>query len=262
MIRALHDILDPKCAMGQGPMHRLDVRLKLIVSLALVAAVVLSTRPALPLAVFGLCTILTLSMGVRFHNVLHRLLAPIVLAALVCILQATMTGQTPLWIVPVGSWHVTLTAEGVASGVRIACRVLGSISAVMVLCSFSPAYEIFAALRWARLPRSWVAIATLMYRYIFTLMEQAQSVQAAQRVRMGYGQWRRSLASASDLAGIVTLRSIDQAERTHEAMIARGYRGQMLTPPLESFGAARWTVLAGCLSLVTAAYLMAERVIL
>ena len=144
-------------------------------------------------------------------------------------------------------------------GGLIASRVLGSVSVIVVLCMVTLAGDIFSALRWARLPRTWVELAMLMYRYIFTLFEQATSVLSAQKIRLGYAGLRRSLRSMGNLGGVVILRSIDQAERTHEAMVARGYEGLLPIPEPPVLSRRDLWLLGGCLAAIAAAYFLAER---
>jgi cobalt/nickel transport system permease protein len=111
-------------------------------------------------------------------------------------------------------------------------RVLGSVSVVLLLSSVTPAHRIFHSLRWLGVPRGWVEIAALMYRYTFTLLDQTADVLAAQRVRLGYSGLKRSLASLGVLAGAVIVQSMEQATRTYEAMSLRGYQGHMPFGPL------------------------------
>ena len=157
-----------------------------------------------------------------------------------------MIGTTPLISFDVGPWQFILTKEGLLDGGLIASRVLGSVSVIVVLCMVTPAGGIFAALRWARLPRTWIELAMLMYRYIFTLFEQATSVLSAQKIRLGYAGLRRSLRSMGNLGGIVLLRSIDQAEKTHEAMVARGYEGLLPMPTPPALRRRDLCLLGGC----------------
>ena len=96
----------------------------------------------------------------------------------------------------------------------------------------TPAHRIFHALLWFRIPQGWVEIAMLMYRYIFSLLDDTADVAAAQRVRLGYNGTRRSLSSIGSLAGAVIIRSLDQAAHTHEAMSLRGYGGLIPFAPL------------------------------
>ena len=123
---------------------------------------------------------------------IYRLTAPLGIVAVVCLLRALMTGTTPLASLPLGPWRLVVSREGLLDGAQIAARALGSVGAIVVLCTFTQAHEIFAGLRWARLPRTWIEIAMLMVRSIFTLFEQAASVLSAQKARLGHATYRRS----------------------------------------------------------------------
>jgi cobalt/nickel transport system permease protein len=197
-----------------------------------VLAVVLSGRPWFPLGVAACSAAWWVAAGLPLRTGILRLAAPLALAAAAAIPRAFLTGTTPLWSFALGPWEITATREGVLAGGLVAARILGSVSVLLVLCAVTPPHRIFGALRWAGVPRTWVEIAMLMYRYLFTLLEQAQNVRAAQALRLGYAAPGRAVRSAADLAGIVVLRSLDQAERSLEAMTARGCEGSLQIPPL------------------------------
>ena len=129
----------------------------------------------------------------------------------------------------------------------------------MILCHGTPAAEILAALRWARVPRTWIEIAVLMYRYLHVFLEQAACVASAQRVRLGYSSLRRSFQSLGSLAGMVILRSLDQAEKSHEAMTARGYQGHLPLPAMPALPWRQAAVACAGVVVIAAAYVLAER---
>jgi cobalt/nickel transport system permease protein len=170
-----------------------------------------------------------------------------------------MTGTTPLGHVELGFWRLTATREGLLAGALIASRVLGSLGIVILCCHGAAIHEVLAALRWARVPRTCLEIAMLMVRYVHILFEQAGSELAVQKVRLGYNGMRRSFRSTGSLAGIVMLRALDQAEKSHEAMLARGYQGVLPLPSLPALS-RRQVALAGAgVTLVAMAYVLAER---
>ncbi|MEF8788459.1 MAG: CbiQ family ECF transporter T component, partial [Planctomycetota bacterium] len=86
--------------------------------------------------------------------------------------------------------------------------------------------------------------AMLMYRYIFALLDHAATVYAAQRVRLGYSGLRSSLQCMGLLAGSVVDRSLGQATKTYEALVTRGYTGELPSAPMPSFRTADAAVLA------------------
>ncbi len=247
----LNDLADG-CKVG-------DVRVRLVIALATILAVILSARAALPFMVLG-GSLAWLAMARTPARLLFsRLAGPLALALVICLAKMLTTGTTPLATCEVGSWHLTATSEGLEEGLLIAGRILGSVGAVMALCLGTPAQELFAALRWARLPPMLLEIAMLMYRYIFLLFEQAVSVMTAQKARLGYGTFFQSLQSLGNLAGIVLLRSLDQGGRTYEAMLARGYHGYLPAPSLPGLTRRQLAGIAASLALITTTYWWIER---
>jgi len=201
---------------------RIDPRVKLVIVLAALLAVVTSVRPVLPLAAFGLSLGIAAALRIPARLVALRLLAPLSTVAVLVVIQTFTLGTTPLASWEIGGWAVTARAEGLRQGL-----FLGALSVVLILGITTPAHRIFQALRGFRISRDWVEIAILMYRYIFVLLDRVNDLAAAQRLRLGYRTPRRSLASLSALAGSTIVHSFEQAGRTHNAMRLRGYSGTM-----------------------------------
>ncbi|MEI6033212.1 MAG: cobalt ECF transporter T component CbiQ [Verrucomicrobiae bacterium] len=229
----LSEIFSDLFARQDNILVRVDPRTKLIVALAALALVVFSPTPAVPLGVMLTCVATTVAMGVPSRLIALRLAAPMGIAAVLLVLQSVFAGTTPLWTVP--ALGITVTREGWHTGLLMASRVVGGMSAMLLLSSVTPAHRIFLAMRTLGMSKGWVEIAMLMYRYIFVLLDLTADVTDAQRVRLGYSSMRRGVSSAGLVAGVVVLRAVDQAVRTNEAMRARGYTGDIpmgVLPPL------------------------------
>jgi len=236
-----------------------DIRVRLIVSLAAIVAVVVSTRIGFGLIALGCSLVGLAAAGVRAGTLARRFMGPLAIAILVLLARTFLTGAAPLGSVHLGFFRLTPTRDGLWAGALIASRILGSMGVVMLLSHDMPATETFAALHWSKVPRIWIEIAVLMYRYLHLFFEQAVSVVSAQKVRLGYGSMRRSFQSMGNLAGIVLLRSLDQAEKSHEAMTARGYRGRVPLPVLPSLPGRQWAFASLGVGLIAAACFLAER---
>ena len=247
--------LQPAAALLAG----CDIRVRLIVAVTAIVATVMSTSIGFGLIALG-CSLAGLAaMRTPPKVLMHRLMGPLAIAALVLLMQTFMTGATPMATIDLGFCRLTATREGFWAGALIASRVLGSFGIAMILCQGTPAAEILAALRWARVPRTWIEIAVLMYRYLHVFLEQAACVASAQRVRLGYSNLRRSFQSLGSLAGMVVLRSLDQAEKSHEAMTARGYRGHLPLPAMPRLPWRQAAVACSGVAVIAAAYVLAER---
>ena len=131
---------------------------------------------------------------------------------------------------------------------------------MLLLSACTPAYEVFHALRWFRVPKEWVETAILTYRYTFILLDLTSDIGAAQRLRLGYSRLDRSLASVSTLAGMVIIRAVDQALKTHEAMVLRGYRGQAVLGPMPALKALDLAMVTGIIAILACAFFLFERI--
>jgi cobalt/nickel transport system permease protein len=245
-------------ACRENSLTRIDPRPKLIIALSLILAVIFSRRFFLPAGAAAVCVGAMLALRIPRRLLLIRLLPPLGIVAVLIVLKAFLTPGAPLISITLLGNYLSASAEGAAEGLLMSARVLGAVSVVLLLATVTPAYKVFAAARWFRVPDGWVEIAFLVYRYIFVLLEQASDVQTAQRVRLGYSNIRRSLSSVGVLAGTVMVQSIDQALRTHEAMMMRGYQGRYPFGPLPRMKATDWALAVAGPCLVSALYALAE----
>ena len=226
------DLFSDIFAFRDNLLSRLDARVKLLLAVLTIFSVILSGKVAFPLLVLVTAVSLMLAIRLPVRLVLVRLAVPMGMVVVLVILQTFLIGSTPLFTISLLGHHIQVQEEGLWRGLLMASRVLGSVSVVLLLSFVTPAHRIFHSLRWLGVPRGWVEIATLMYRYTFTLLDQTADVLAAQRVRLGYFGLKRSLASLGVLAGAVIVQSLEQATRTYEAMTLRGYQGTMPFAPL------------------------------
>ncbi len=249
--------LDPYLCRA-SVIHRLDPRIKVVLTLAYLLAMALTPHGAWPvyvllLSLVAVATILS-ELGVKF--VLGRALValPFTLAALP--LAFTVEGRP--WIhLPLGVVTLTATDAGVERLVSVAVRSWGSVAAVIVLTGSTPFPQLLVAMRALRLPRLLVSIVGLMWRYLFVLVDEAARLLRARAARSGgRGQrhtggslmWRAHVTGS--LVGTLFLRAFNRADRIYAAMVARGYDGEVRTLPLPPLNAAAWTTLTLGLALL------------
>jgi cobalt/nickel transport system permease protein len=82
-----------------------------------------------------------------------------------------------------------------------------------------------------------VSIISFMYRYLFVMADEAGRLLRAREARSarlpaqtgsgGSLWWRAKVAGG--IVGQLFLRSFDRSDSVYNAMLARGYRGQLLT---------------------------------
>jgi len=209
------------------PLCRVDARVKLLVALALLL-MVLSSRSALfPLLTAAISLSLCLVLKVRLRLLLTRFAEPLFIAAVVFLLKALGTGETPVWSFHLPLLEVTCYQEGLLEGFRLASRIVGGVAVVAAVGFATTFTELLAALSWFKIPREVTEVALFAWRYLFVLADDAQVIHSAQKNRLGYVGVQRSFRSFGTLAGVLVLKAFDASQTMTTSMMQRGYDGNM-----------------------------------
>ena len=223
--------------VGQSLIHRLDPRVKVVITLLFIISNVILPDGAwlafflawgFVLLVNGLAR---LSLGYAFKRSFIAL--PFALAAITSIF--TLPGR-PLVTFTLGSWELVATDAGLIRFVSIVIRSWLSVQMAILLTATTQFPDLMHALRHLRVPQLLVAIISFMYRYLFVLADEAMRLLRAREARSAHlpGQksggtilWRARVAG--NMVGQLFLRSYERSDRVYNAMLARGYKGHFLT---------------------------------
>ena len=128
----------------------------------------------------------------------------------------------------------------------------------MVLTSTTSFPDVIAGLEAMRMPRMLVLIASLMYRYLYVIVEDVGRMRSALAARAYRPRHALQASAIGKVASALFLRTYERGERVHLAMLARGYRGRMpRLAPLE-LQARDAVVLTTIPALLVALRLLAE----
>lgn len=117
-------------------------------------------------------------------------------------------------------------AGGWVSLASIMLKFTLTVLAGLILIATTGINQIGAALRAVGLPRVWVGQLLFLYRYLFVLLEEALRTLRAYTLRSG--ERRGVLSNAwGSLMGQLLLRTVDRAQRIYQAMLCRGYNGEL-----------------------------------
>ncbi|MFH1097064.1 MAG: cobalt ECF transporter T component CbiQ [Candidatus Desantisbacteria bacterium] len=208
-------------------LSQIDARVKLGVSLAILAMVLSYEGFVFPLFVTILCLLLCMKMRIPLKVFVLRFSEPLFIACMIILLKFISCGGEVMFSVKV--WGITITGytDGLMNGLQIASRIIGAVSIMIVLGFSMPFTEFMAALSWMRMPKGFVEILMLAYRYIFVLLEDAMVIYHAQKNRLGYSSIRRGMESFGTLTGSLILKAFDHSQHITTAMIQRGYDGNI-----------------------------------
>lgn len=237
--------------------HRLDPRVKVLLTVAFIASMALLPDGAwlAYLTTFLLLMLVTLTARLSPWLIIRRSLIglPFLLAAIT--LLFTVPGPV-FWAGPFG---LTITGPGLVRFASITFRSLISLEAAVLLTATTQFPDILHALRHLKVPAILVAIIAFMYRYLFVLTDEVTRLlraRAARSARLDGLHSGRSVAwratVAGHMAGQLFTRSLDRSERVYQAMLARGYRGEMLTLSPHAMQPVDWVALAAGLFIAIA----------
>ena len=115
-----------------------------------------------------------------------------------------------------------LHGDGLLYGLFLSLRIVAGGLVVVVLGVSTPLNRLCLALRWFRVPATFVEVMQLTYRYLYDIHAEFFRMREAQRSRLGWSSARHGLASSRMLGGSLFLRVYEQGLRSAEAMRCRG----------------------------------------
>ena len=132
-------------------------------------------------------------------------------------------------------------AGGWVSLAGIVIRFLICVASALALTAAIPFADICRAARRMGLPSALMGILLFLWRYLSLLLEEGARLRRARAARAGGNPtWR----SAAGIIGNLFLRTLDRAERTHGAMLARGFQGEIPALHTRRMTGEDWAFLA------------------
>ncbi len=204
-----------------------DARVKLIVVLSLLVMVLSYKGILFPLIVAAISLLLCMRMHIPLRVMLLRFSQPMFIALVVLLLKFFFSGEEIMFSMNMFGMKIIGHKDGLIEGIRITARIIGGVSLVVALGFATPFVEFVAALSWLRVPKPFIEIMMFAYRYLFMFMDDAITIYSAQKNRLGYAGIRKGLHSFGVLTGSLVLRGFEQSQKTADAMMQRGYTGDM-----------------------------------
>ena len=226
---------------GSSWFHSADARIKLVMALGFIFATT-SIPPGKWIGFAAMLALVWLAAGISRVGLLRVFLRSLVAIPFILIALPTVFTKPglPLFELDLTLFALTGTREGLDFFISVLLKSWASVTAAVVLTATTPPLRLLEALRALRVPAILVAIVMLMYRYLFVLVDEAQSLLRARTARSaaigpnsgGSLVWRAK--SAGGMAGSLFIRTLDRSERIYMAMLARGYDGTLRQSRVDS----------------------------
>jgi cobalt/nickel transport system permease protein len=218
-----------------GLLQRLDARVKLVGLLVLLVALGLVHHVVVLVVAYAAMLVLAAVSGLPVGFFVKRVWLFVPIFTGIMVLPATLSIVTPGQVeVQLWTWHghpEGLTSQGLTSAALVVARVACSISLVVLVTLTTAWVRLLSALSALGVPRVFVLIIGMAYRYVFLLLGTVTDLYTARKARTiavnRHDRGARAFLGAS--AGAVFGKAHHLSEEVHQAMVARGYRGDAHT---------------------------------
>lgn len=205
-------------AWGGSPLARIDARVKIAGAASLLTVNLTGRSWEVP-ALIALSMVLVMVAGsIPYRRQLVAVAFPASFALFAVASQTVFTGDSVF--ASVGP--VDLHGDGLLHGLYLSLRIVAGGLVVVILGVSTPINRLCQALRWFRVPATFVEIMQIVYRYLFDTYGELARMRQAQRARLGWSSTRKGLASSRMLGGALFMRVYERGIRSSEAMRCRG----------------------------------------
>ncbi|ALB48670.2 cobalt ECF transporter T component CbiQ [Clostridium beijerinckii NRRL B-598] len=134
-------------------------------------------------------------------------------------------GQYNLYL---GFGYVFTSTVQLKKMVFLILKIFAAISALQMMTLSTPTSEIIYVLRKAHVPKLIVELMSLIYRYIFILMDVFTKMKNSAKSRQGYCDFKTSCYTFGSIASNMLIISLRKANAYYDAMESRCYDGDLV----------------------------------
>lgn len=119
------------------------------------------------------------------------------------------------------------TSESIIESVKVLFRSLAAVSCLYFLSLSTPIIELLSVLKKLKVPKLFVELMSLIYRFIFIMLETVNMIYISQNSRLGYSNLKTSYNSLGKLIGALFLSSYKRSQDMYTALESRCYEGDI-----------------------------------
>ncbi len=231
-------------ARRSGLLQTIDPRVKLITLLAIIVSVSIMRSPFTIWGVYGFTLLLAVASSVSLLFFIKRVWLFIPLFSAVIVIPALFNVVTlgePIWTVfhlarsyDIGPYHIpdtiAVTHQGMLTAITFIGRVTASVSLAVLLTLTTLWSDLLQALRVLKVPRIFILILGMTYRYITLLVHTVYDIHVARKSRtLRYGPTGSEQRWVASRMGYLLKRTYMMSQDVHNAMLSRGFSGDVRT---------------------------------
>ena len=219
-------------ANGDSFVHRLDPRGKLLVVFLFSIVVAGANRFQVLLGSLTLGLLMVLATKVPARELIKRLLPVNMLILFLWLFLPFTFGGEPLFFM--GS--LTVTREGVFYATRISIKSNAMMLMLIALVASTPIFSMGHAMHQLKIPKKIVHLFFFTYRYIHAIYREYLRLKNSIKIRGFIPKTNlHTYKTYAYMVGMLLVRSFDRAHRVHNAMLCRGFKGDLYSLKKFSF---------------------------
>ena len=135
--------------------------------------------------------------------------------------------------IALGPFWLTISSTSVFLAFKLLARALSCVAAMNFLSLTTPLIDLIDMSRRLHIPDILIDLMTLIYRFIFTLMDCLDRMILAQEVRLGFNGWRRSLHSTGQIGANLFIEAFRRSQKLETSLKGRCWDGSLRVLPHE-----------------------------
>ncbi|MBC7100768.1 MAG: cobalt ECF transporter T component CbiQ [Methanobacteriales archaeon] len=214
-----------KETLKESPIHNLDGRIKIIISLIIIVYAVSASDPLILFIMEAYLLLLLLLSRIPLYYTLKRLFLILPFGGFIALFQLFIRAGDIIWTGPLGV-HVTM--QGLLFGILLFAKITVSITAIILLSSTTTMQELTNSMRGIGIPHTFIMLLNLTVRYLFFFYDELERIKNAQKTRC-FDIWNKNteyswrLKKIGETIAMIFLRAYEQGEKTYLSMLSRGY---------------------------------------
>lgn len=181
--------------------------------------------------VIGIMTLLITKLGKTKLSIFFKLMmipiAFLIIGILTIIISYSINKENFFLSFRFVSGWIGISKVGLSQGLNMFFKVMGSLSCLYFISLTTPMIDVISVLSKLKVPSFLIELISLVYRFIFIILETSEMMFISQSSRLGYRDIRTSYKSLGALASTLFIRSFKRANDLYTALEARGYNGEL-----------------------------------
>ena len=167
---------------------------------------------------------------IPFKNYIEFMSVPLVFlifSVFTIAINVVGNGERVIFSINILNIKLGCTYDSALTATRLFSKAIASVSCLYFLTLSTPVFEVLSVLTKLKVPKLFVELMGLIYRFIFVLLDTANMIYISQNSRLGYSTLKTGFNSLGQLITTLFISSYKRSQDIYTAMESRCYDGDI-----------------------------------